>query len=135
MNAKHLAVTLIALGSTLSGPKAIAQATMKNGFLNVQMRTALCAQNWPRAIQVLDTMQRISPKDRTSLEQYRSFLVNFRDNETRIFAWPPSEYCSGASSALPNPAATPNGNPTSATPITPPAQSDPGTRPETVPTF
>ncbi|WP_099238780.1 hypothetical protein [Synechococcus sp. BDU 130192] len=113
-------------GMLLPGSKAIAQANMKNGFLNVQMREALCGQNWPRAIQVLDTMKRISPKDRSSLERYRSFLVNFRNNNTRIAAWPASDYCAGTVEALPNPNAT---NPNSG------SGSNPNMRTDTVPTF
>lgn len=136
MNVKSVAAALLLVGSALSSSKAIAQNNMKNGYLNVQMRTDLCAQNWPGAIQVIETMKRISPKDRPSLEQYQALLVNFRENNTRIPAWPSSAYCSGSSNALPSPTATtdPNPNPPPAAPTTAPPPT-PGTRTDTVPTF
>ncbi|MBV5260999.1 hypothetical protein FLX56_21505 [Synechococcus moorigangaii CMS01] len=135
MYTKGFVWALALVGMLLPGTKAIAQTNMKNGFLNIQMRTALCAQNWPLAIQVIDTMGRISPKDRPSLNRYRSFLVNFRNSNTRVAGWPSSDYCSGASSALPNPSAT-NGNGTA----NPGTGTNPTPEPEartnnTIPTF
>ncbi|BAW97231.1 hypothetical protein NIES970_21800 [[Synechococcus] sp. NIES-970] len=132
---------LICLGGSLVGNQAIAQSNMKNGFLNIQMRTALCGQNWPQAIQVLDTMKQISPKDRPALDQYRALLVRFRNNNARLPAWPPAEYCSGALNTLPSPnmnGATPNSSPAAAPGTAAPRPTTPTTpegRIDTIPVF
>jgi hypothetical protein len=135
MKIKSFTLGLIVIGSVLTGTRAIAQSEMKNGHLNIQMRTALCGQNWSQAIQVLDTMKQISPKDRPVLDQYRALLVNFRNSNARLPAWPPADYCSGAMNTLPSP--TTSNTPSAGSPSNPmaPRPATPGGRVDTIPTF
>lgn len=90
-----IATGLAILGLSWQATTAIAQATMSNGYLNNQLREALCLQNWSKAIRVVDEMKRISPRDRQDLNYYRARLVIMRDRNARVASWPSASYCYG----------------------------------------
>lgn len=124
------ALAMISLG--LPQTKAIAQANMVNGSLNLKMRQALCAQDWVRAVRVIDQMKKATPFYRQELNYYRARLVILRNQGARVPAWPSPSYCAGNEGVFPNDgeeAKTDTANTTPANPAALPFQPDSNTLP------
>jgi len=86
-----------------------------NAELNGQLKQAICAQQWRRAIQILDRMKARVPQMESELMAYRRQIQTLANSRTRIQQnWPP-QYCT--STASNTPASTPQATPTP-TPIT-----------------
>jgi len=78
-------------------------------YLNIQLRDALCRQNWAAAIAVIDRMKQVAPSYRPQLNAYRATLVNLRNSRAILAGWPSAAYCAGNMTETPNPQ---NNNPT-----------------------
>ena len=94
-----------------------------NAQLNAQLRQAVCAQQWRRAIQIVDRMRVRAPQLDTQLTSYRRQLQDLAKSRARIQQnWPP-QYCTAAAPSSPAPTTqtTPTNTPAitgSASPIT-----------------
>lgn len=100
-------VFLVTTGLSFSPP------VFAQNYLNIQLRDALCRQNWAAAIAVIDRMKEVAPNQTRQLNDYRASLVNLRNSRARLAGWPPAAYCSGD---IPAPTNNPANNPTTSTP-------------------
>lgn len=87
-------------------------------YLNVQLRDALCRQNWAAAIAVIDRMKQVAPSYIPQLNAYRATLVNLRNSRARLVGWPAAAYCAGEIPTN-NPTNTQNNNNPNNTPANP----------------
>jgi hypothetical protein len=88
--------------------------------LNVQLRQALCAQNWGQALQVLDQMKRAAePRYRSQINLYRSRIQVLARENVQL-----SKFIGDCSAPAPaNSAPASNSTPLAPSPDIPPAPS------------
>lgn len=107
------AVTITMIG--LVAIPALSQTDI-NAELNAQLKQAICAQQWRKAIHILNRMRARVPQMESQLISYRRQIQTLANSRTRIRQnWPP-EYCTAT--ATNTPAITPQTTPT-LTPTTP----------------
>jgi len=70
--------------------------------LNAQLKQALCAQNWQRALRIVDQMRSLAPQDSDRLLQYRSQLEVLANANASIPNWPTDCPSKGVAVAPPN---------------------------------
>jgi hypothetical protein len=63
--------------------------------LNIELRLALCVQDWDRSVRVLNKMEKIFPQYAVRLNAYRANITVFRNSDADVPDWPPAEYCGG----------------------------------------
>ncbi|MGB7444497.1 MAG: hypothetical protein WA919_25815 [Coleofasciculaceae cyanobacterium] len=56
--------------------------------LNVELKQALCDQNWGKAIEIVDQMRAEAPQSAEELVMYRSRLQALIDSGARVDNWP-----------------------------------------------
>ncbi|HEY9849575.1 MAG TPA: hypothetical protein V6D28_08975 [Leptolyngbyaceae cyanobacterium] len=120
-----IAALIGTIGLTIS--PSLSQTDL-NAQLNAQLKEAVCAQQWRRAIHILDRMRERTPPMETELLNYRRQMQRLARSRTRITEnWPP-EYCTAVPSTpvsttqpTPTPTATPVATATPATAETPSA--------------
>jgi hypothetical protein len=104
MNKYRIIAAMIVVALAVSSSKASAQN--EGASLNTQLQTAVCQQDWARAIQVIDRMRAIAPDDRRGeLAAYRARLQAMLRTNTQIPNW----QCGTARPATPV-SASPNPN-------------------------
>ncbi len=118
MNKYRIITAMILLPLAVFGSKASAQS--EGASLNAQLQTAVCQQDWARAIQVIDRMRAIAPSDRRSeLVAYRARLQAMLRTNTQIPNWqcgtarpttPVSASPTNSSTASPSVATSPSSN-------------------------
>ncbi|MBD2179642.1 hypothetical protein H6S82_10655 [Planktothrix sp. FACHB-1355] len=105
--------TLIATIGSAANP-SLSQTDL-NAQLNAELKQAVCAQQWRRAIQIIDRMRVRVPQMESQLVSYRTQMQTLARSRTRIENWPPA-YCTAAPTTpasttaptlTPTPAATP----------------------------
>lgn len=88
---------------TDTGRPSFSQADVKPD-LNVQLKLALCSQNWGQAIQVIDRMKAASPEQTAQLTLYRGQLQNLLRSGSKVPNWPSASECAAAKVAGTTPA-------------------------------
>ena len=96
MKRQWIAAGLTILGLGAQSNVAIAHS-MSMREANLELRTALCAQNWSAGIRAIDHLKKITTANRQELNYFRARLVIMRDQGTRIPDWPSVDYCAGTS--------------------------------------
>lgn len=72
--------------------------------LNAQLQQALCAQNWGRALQILDQMKRrASPEYDSQITLYRGRIAAIARENAKVPGW--TVGCTGGTTASGNPSA------------------------------
>ncbi|MBD0343742.1 MAG: hypothetical protein ICV63_02660 [Coleofasciculus sp. Co-bin14] len=82
------AIELVLLAATRPSLSQTAPPGLSQPDLNVELRQALCTQNWERAIQIVDRMKRAAGRQYNSqLTLYRGQLEAIARENTRIPGW------------------------------------------------
>lgn len=113
MKMKFLAsATTITILGLLASP-SLSQIDI-NAELNVELKQAVCTQEWRKAINILNRMRARVPQMESQLISYRRQIQTLANSRTRIQQnWPP-QYCTATATNTPTPTSqtTPNLPPT-----------------------
>lgn len=84
--------TAALLTATLAVDPSFSQIPIKTD-LNVQLKQALCSQNWVQAIQIVDRMKAAAPQQAAELNLYRGQIQTFLRTGATIAGWPSASEC------------------------------------------
>ncbi|NEO32963.1 MAG: hypothetical protein F6K36_21570 [Symploca sp. SIO3C6] len=56
--------------------------------LNAELKNSLCAQDWEKAIEILDLMKAAAPESAEEITLYRSRIYGFIDSGVVVLNWP-----------------------------------------------
>ncbi|AFY38366.1 hypothetical protein Lepto7376_2066 [[Leptolyngbya] sp. PCC 7376] len=115
MKRQWIAAGLTILGLGVQSNAAIAH-TLSMRAANLELRTALCSQNWAAGIRAIDHLKKITTANRQELNYFRARLVIMRDQGSVIPDWPAADYCAGSTGDI-----LPGGNNTQVGNFTPPS--------------
>ncbi|HAA32048.1 MAG TPA: hypothetical protein DCE56_35515 [Cyanobacteria bacterium UBA8553] len=142
--------TIILLSAMELVQLAVAPPSFSQNDLNAQLQESLCAQNWGRALQILDQMKKAAGREYASqLTLYRGRVEVLARENARVPGWTQGcagggEPSGGSQTPAPNPLLTPPSAvpeaPVPNLPMTPPgavpefpAPNPPQTLPDAVP--
>lgn len=92
--------TAALLTATLAVRPSLSQTPVKTD-LNLQMKQALCVQNWVQAIRIVDRMKAAAPQQAAELNLFRGQIQTILRTGASVTDWPSASECAAAQVVAP----------------------------------